>query len=149
MDRIDARDLKIAKGAGVDFSLWDFLHCRAEGPELALAYSSVFWPDLIEVDGLVLVKENYDVEYFARVAADCSREKIEATINTTYLQDLFGADARVADEKLWTALGEILRDCWKARAEAQFPGREFVSTFAWYSDDSDPGVTIYQKCEDT
>lgn len=70
-----------------------------------------------------------DAEYLARVAADCSRENVEATINTTYLQDLFGADAEGADESVWTALGELLRDCWKARVEALFPDREFAATF--------------------
>lgn len=144
MGRIDVAKLKIAKDAGGDFSFWDFLYRRADGPELALAYSSVFWPELVEIDGFVLIKENYDADCLARVRAECGPENVEGRINTTYLQDLFGPGAEGADEWVWTALGELIRDAWKAHAEALFPGREFAATFAWYSEDSDPGVTLYQ-----
>ena len=145
MNRIDLKVLTIVRGVGEDFSFWDFLCDRPEGPELALAYSTAFWPELVEVEGFVLLKEQYEAEYLARVKADYGREKVEATINTTYLQYLFGVGAEDADVSVWTALGELLRDTWKARAEAVFPDREFTTTFAWYSEDNnDPGVTLFQ-----
>ncbi len=90
-----------------------------------------------------MIRENYDPEYFTRVVAECSRENVESTINTTYLQDLFGVDSDV-DESQWTALGERLRDAWRACAETNFPNRKFAATFAWYSEDGDPGVTLFQ-----
>lgn len=144
MARGDLKALKIAKNVGDDCSFWDFLRDRSGGPELALIYSSVFWPELIEVEGFVFLKENYDAAYFARVAAECGRENVEATINTTYLQDVFGVGEEWPDNSVWTALGELLRDSWKARAEALFPDREFATKFAWYSEGGDPGVTFYQ-----
>lgn len=125
-------------------SLWDYLRSRAEGPEVALAYVSVFLPDIVEVDGFILIKENYDAEYLARVVATCAREKVEATINTTYLQDLFGSGTEGVDFSVWTAIGELVRDCWKKRAESLFPDREFAATFAWYTENGDPGVTLHQ-----
>ena len=144
MNRIDPRVLKIAQGAEDGFSFWDFLYNRWDGPEVALAYSTVFWPELVEVDGFVLLKEHYDAEYFADVIATSSRENVEARINTAYLQHLFTDNTEGTDESVWTALGELLRDTWKARAEAVFPDREFATTFAWYTEDSDPGVTLFQ-----
>ena len=157
MNRIDPKVLKIAQGTGNeseilkitqgigdDFSFWDYLYNRWDGPEVALAYSTAFWPELVEVEGFVLLKEQYEAEYLARVKANYGREKVEATINTTYLQDLFTDNTEGTDESVWTALGELLRDTWKARAEAVFPDREFATTFAWYTEDSDPGVTLFQ-----
>jgi hypothetical protein len=60
MDRIDRQELKMARNAGNDFSFWEFLCDKKAGPEMAIAYSTVFWPEFVEVDGFVLIKENYD-----------------------------------------------------------------------------------------
>lgn len=144
MTSIDPKMLKVAKAAEGSFSFWEFIRSRGEGPAIALAYAHVFWPELIEIEGFILVKENYDPEYLSRVMAECSRENVEATINTTYLQDLFGADGTRADQEVWTKLGELVRDAWKAHAQSQFPDKEFAATFAWYSEDGDPGVTLFQ-----
>jgi len=145
MSRIDPKALKISRKASPDgFSFWDFLRNRAEGPEVALAYAHVFWPELLEVDSFILIRENYDPEYLARITAEFGRENVEATINTTYLEDLFPVGVAEVDESVWTVLGESVRDAWKARAEAEFPGGEFTATFSWYSEGGDPGVTLFQ-----
>lgn len=144
MAPIDPKTLKIASVAGEDFSFWEFIRGRGDGEEVALAYAHVFWPELVEIEGFILVKENYDPEYLSRVVAECSRENVEATINTTYLHDLFKTDVPGTDQSVWTALGELIRDAWRGRAQTQFPHTEFTATFAWYSEDGDPGVTLFQ-----
>jgi hypothetical protein len=97
---------------------------------------------MVEVEGFVFIAENFDEEYLSRVRSEVAPEQIEATINTTYLSDLFGAVE--GDRIVWQMLGERVRDSWKARAESLFPDREFSASFSWYSDDGDPGVTICQ-----
>lgn len=125
-----------------DLSFWHYLHSRANGPAVALVYAKAFWPDFILVKDFVFLKENYDAEYFDRVTRDCDPALVEATINTTYLPDLFGAQD--VDDNVWQSLGEILCETWRARATFCFPERHFKAQFSWYSNGGDPGLTIHQ-----
>ena len=129
-------------------SAWDLLSTRANGPELATAYAKVFWPDLVEVDGYVLLAENFDHEYLNRIVSDHGRENVEATINTTYLATVFGPGPTEVADAVWEELGRLVCEAWKARAEQLFPGKKFVTEFQWYSEDEgDPGVTLRQAAQ--
>jgi hypothetical protein len=108
-----------------------------------LSYGRIFWPELVKVGEFVLLSEQYDPEYFARVSSECEDRQIESTINTVYLPDLFGPVE--VDEKTWSELGRLVAQCWKARAETAFPEMSFVATFQWYSADGDPGVSLCQE----
>ena len=145
MAAIDPRILHIAESVPGGFSFWNFLYHRREGAEVALAYARVFWPELVMVEGFVFLSENYDREYFDRVVSDYGGIQVEATINTTYLDELFGAGPIDADESVWCELGNVVGQCWKARAQSLFPSMRFATTFQWYSDDGDPGVTLFQE----
>jgi hypothetical protein len=136
------KDLAIAP-AGSETSFWECLFTRSEGPEVALLHAKAFWPDLLEVEGFILLDENYDPDYFARTLADYGAPKLEATINTTYLENLFGAGE--TKPEVIEALGRVLCDSWQARAKALFPDHEFVTHFDWYSSDGDPGVVLHQQ----
>ena len=67
MTKVDSTTPESQHGTDVSRSPWESIHSRDDGPAVALAYAYVFWPELIEVDGFVLIKENYDSEYLARV----------------------------------------------------------------------------------
>jgi hypothetical protein len=135
------RDLNLP-GGEPDFG--DYLSHVREGPEVAFVYGKIFWPDLIEVDGFVLLSENYDEVNYKRIRSEYPDSVIEDTINTTYIDDLFGAgDIDVSDE-VWEALGQLICETWKARAELLFK-RPFVCEFNWYSEYGEPGVTMYQQ----
>lgn len=120
---------------------WDSLASQGHPVGLALGYAKVFWPDFVEVEGFVLVAEHYTDDYFNRILEEVGAAELEATINTTYLRDLFGDGD--APEATWETLGNLLTRTWKAKAEVEFPHRSFRSTFAWYSDIGDPGITIF------
>jgi hypothetical protein len=126
-------------------SAWDILYDRADGPQVATAYAKVFWPDLIEIDGYVLLAENCDRGYLNRIVAEHGREIVEATINTTYLPTVFGPGPTEVADAVWEELGRLVCEAWKARAEQLFPGRKFITEFQWYSEhEGDPGVTLRQ-----
>ena len=108
-------------------------------------YSKLFWPELIEVDGFVLLAMNYDREYFDEVITNYGAENVEGHINLSYLQYLVGVGEYDCDDEIWELLGQTLCETWKQRAQYLFPQKSFVTEFAWYSDDiGDPGVTLYQ-----
>jgi hypothetical protein len=122
---------------------WDLLHQRRIGLDSGLAMARVFWPRLVEVNGFVFLEENYDPEYLERLIHTVDRSKIEATVNTVYLDSLFSQDPEPSDS--WPVLGRVVCECWISRASLLFPGREFLAEFQWFSDNADPGVTLQQK----
>ena len=125
--------------------LWDLLARERNPIELALLYGRAFWPELVQVQGFVLLAERYDEDYFERTLAEVGAEKLESTINTTYLRDLFGDEE--ADAWVWESIGATLAGSWKARAETLFPSRRFHCEFSWYSNIGDPGVTLFSERE--
>jgi len=126
-----------------DFSFLDCIYSASRGPEEALLYSKLFWPDMVDVDGHVFLAENYNRDYFDKVVSEYGVSKAEETINTTYLYNLVGGKDEFENE-VWEALGNVLCETWKHRAQYLFPERSFAVEFAWYSDHDDPGVTLYQ-----
>lgn len=146
----DPNILKLYRDSKNDLDdVTDYLYFDDKGPELALTYSKLFWPDLIEVEGLVLLSMNYTREYFDEVLTNYGAENVEGHINLCYLQYLIGTGEYDCDDEIWELLGETLCETWKQRAQYLFPEKSFVTEFAWYSDDiGDPGVTLYQpKCQ--
>lgn len=144
MRGIDIEKLRLVllgKDAPDQIDLWDILAHQNYEIELALLYGSAFWPDLIEVDGYVLLAENYDESAFRRLLITVGPQEIEKTINTTYLWQVFGRGE--AEDAVWERLGAVLCQSWKCRAESAFPDRRFYTEFAWYSDVGDPGITLY------
>ena len=122
-------------------SPWDRLYSQSIGPAKGVLVGKVVWPDLVEVEGFVLLSEHYDPAYFERIRREMGAENVEQTINLAYLPNLVGpVDAPDAE---WEMLGSLLCETWIWRARSMFPGREFSTTFQWYSD-MDPGVTLFQ-----
>lgn len=112
-----------------DFRLLDFIY--AEGsPVDALLYSSLFRPELLEVDGAILLRATVeDDDELARVRAvvrERGPAETERRFNLWEFSDLFGN--RLADigddeaELLMTRLAEM----WRCRLHARFPGRRFA-----------------------
>ncbi len=127
-----------------DFTIWNYLTYRAD-LEMAVAFSKLFWPDFIEVDGCVLLAEHYSSANFQswkeRYAGEMHR--IEAVINHAHVYDLFGnspADVEYPDE-LPRYLAEVLAACWRCSLQHAFPARAFVvEVYEGYG----PEVTFYQ-----
>lgn len=143
---MDPGKLSIVASSGLSpgkFSFWDYLAGRSDGPEIALAYGSLLWPQFVRVSGFILLEEHYDEAYFERVLRDYGPAKVEATINTTYLDNIVGA--KDVEQEVLEALGALLCETWVARAKLMFPDLDFVAQFDWYSDKGDPGITIFHK----
>ena len=121
---------------------WDSLGQRKHDALTALSFGSFFWPPLLLIDGFVLLAENYDPRYFRETLDRVGPTHLESTINTVYLDNYFAGSA-AADE--WERLGAQVCSAWKAKASAEFPGRNFVVEFSWYGAQSDPGVVLLQR----
>ncbi len=105
-------------------TFWDFLGVRGNF-ELAAAFSTLFWPELVEVNGCVLLKEQLSrtdlTEWTEKLEGD--RAGIEAMVNHVHMYDLFpNVELNVSDRVL-LHLAQTLRLCWLAAAREQFPER--------------------------
>jgi hypothetical protein len=113
------------------FNVLDLLH--SEGSPLdALLYSRLFWPEFVEYDAMVFLKETIedasDVARLREALAGYSndRSQTEKSFNFIDVGDLFGPLAGETDAELDESLAHRLRDMWQARLVALFPNRSFT-----------------------
>lgn len=107
-------------------SVWDLLGTSG-GTELAIAFSSLYWPELLEVEGCVLLRERYNPSNFRGWwdELDGDRSRIEGLINHVHLWDLCGcSEDEVSDEALQD-LARILALTWRCALQHEFPDQTF------------------------
>jgi hypothetical protein len=122
-------------------SLWDFA-AQQGGITLAVAFASLFWPSLVEVDGCVLLAERYDPAAFRewREKLGERREEIERTVNHVHIWDLFDPEVEEVPDEWITELARTIARTWRAALLEKFPGREGEVVLA--SDEADYGPTL-------
>lgn len=84
-------------------------------------------PKLIEVDGLVLVESQYNEATFAewRARLGDDRAALARTVNHFVVWDQLNAEGE-RDDHSDDMVAEFIAACWRARAAADFPGRNVV-----------------------
>jgi hypothetical protein len=112
------------QGFGGGVGLWDYAS-RKGGVTLAIAFARLFWPELIEVEDCVLLKERYDPTAFEQWRAQLGdqHEAIERTVNHVHLWDLFDPASEGVPEEGLDSLAAIIAETWRCALARQFPGR--------------------------
>lgn len=114
--------------------LWDYLFDEANH-EIAAAFSKLFWPEFIEVEGLILLAERYPKlgmtpkEFKKKLKTNPG--SIEYTVNhidISYMYHDFGMKAR-ANAKLYDYLARVLIFSWKHALSVAFPEKEFLCLY--------------------
>jgi hypothetical protein len=117
-------------GQDVDFDLIPARLIDATPGERALLYCRLFWPNFVEVDGMVFLEGTFDDEADMRRLRDAvhryegNRRRVEESFNFHELDLLFGGlqdSSQEHDE--W--LAERLAEMWNARLRDLFPDRGF------------------------
>ncbi len=96
-----------------------------------IALSHWFWPEFVEVQGCVLLKENYSEAHFKHWwdAVDGDQRRIETVLNNLNFEDLHvmthdglpdALEYRVLDE-----LSEVMAKTWQYCLHDSFPERSF------------------------
>jgi hypothetical protein len=102
----------------------DILHRNSDGIGFAHLYCSIIWPEFVEFDDMIFVQMNFTPDYVDQLRSDNPRIKpnrIEGTVNLTYLDNVFGA--RDTAENVVESVGRTLTRTWLAKAELEFPNR--------------------------
>jgi hypothetical protein len=117
-----------------NFDVLDFVAAFGS-PLQALMYSRFFWPEFVEIGGMVFLKESMEYEDDRRRLAEALEHyggdltQTEQAFNLVEVPSgLFtGYEARKQtkeEEDLW--LAQRLAQMWRACLSHRYPGREFV-----------------------
>lgn len=111
--------------------IWDYLSIRGDF-DLAAAFSKLFWPDFIEVDGCVLLREQYAPQNFSDWMQhfNGNRQEVEAMINHFHIVHMFLNSPQDVEypDRLYDYLVNILLVTWKHALTSAFPNKQFVFT---------------------
>lgn len=122
-------------------------------PLTAIMYSRLFWPEFVEIDGMVFMEGTIEDEgdrrqltlAFERCGKD--RSLTERSFNLVEVPaHLFGRNAgeTTEAEDFWFA--QRLRDMWDARLKTLYPERRFVvEVLTPETTGGEVGIIFYQK----
>lgn len=135
-----SRDLNVRK------DLFEKMYERKPCPSLSLLIARLVWPQFVEIHGLVLLADQVggDLAFVEKAIADAGPDRAEGRINTVYLDQLFGGEDSDETFSAIEAIGRILEQTWSIKAKQDFPSKDFVARFDYYSEEGDPGIVITQ-----
>jgi hypothetical protein len=107
------------------FTPLTWLYAKSE-LETAVAFTALFWPDVIERDGVVLLRAFFDPRVYEEWRNKLGDDKsaIERVMNHRHVGDLLPGADRVGFSNL-RYLGQVLAGTWRARLACAFPDRRF------------------------
>ena len=110
-----------------NFDVWSYLSLRADS-DLAAAFTKLFWPDFIEVDGCVILKRRYSPEILTRWMEQYGddRRAVETTVNHVHVKDLFLNSTKESSEQLYDFLVDALAFGWKQALQTRYPDKHFT-----------------------
>jgi hypothetical protein len=119
--------------------------------QLAIAFSTLFWPRFVEFDDCVLF-EDFSAESFEGFMQQTkgNREAVERVMNHRHLVDLFttavGDPVEEPTPEQLDYLGNVLRETWQAKLARDFPHLTITVAFDRESPDDllEYIVTFYQ-----
>ncbi|WP_346354352.1 hypothetical protein [Azotosporobacter soli] len=108
------------------FNWWSYVNLKAD-LQTALGFAKFYWPEIVEVDGCIILKDKFSKEMYDSWKEDCKGEKtcIEKTMNLYQLRDFFHINTQDdgnLEEQIET-LGNILLMFWNMSFKARFPER--------------------------
>ena len=118
---------RLAEWAEADPQLTPLTWLYAEADiEMAVAFTALFWPELVEQDGSVFLLESFDAEIHAQWKDKLGDDApaIERMMNHRHVGDLLPGADRVGFANL-RHLGHVLAATWRTRLADAFPERRF------------------------
>ncbi|HYG64313.1 MAG TPA: hypothetical protein VEL74_17175 [Thermoanaerobaculia bacterium] len=131
-------------GNGIDVGAW--IGCSGNF-QLAVGYSTIFWPRFVEFEGYVL-RDGFSVDSLRGFQHRCAgdRKAVEAVMNHLHIADIQHYGCEDISRERIVYLGQVLREIYEAKLAWQFPQRRFeVHLYAPDTDDLlDYEITFFQ-----
>jgi hypothetical protein len=135
------------------FNAFDLIY-KFGSPLTALLYSELFWPEFVEVEGMVfLASEVEDDDDRERVTVALARyggneQRVERSFNYVEIPSLFGHRVEESSELEDRLLTERIAAMWRFRLAERFPSRIFEVTIVEPDDsDDEVGIRFFQVSE--
>ena len=129
---IDRLKKKYSNVDTTNFNLFDFIHSVGSGLE-ALMYSKLFWPDFVEIDGMIFLKDwtiedEDDINRIRKTFEDLGRDpqETEKFVNLIEIPYMFGQRIGEIEDDEYYWLAEIICVMWRCRLGLLYPNRKFV-----------------------
>ena len=127
--------------------------------EIAAAFSKLFWPEFIEVDGLVLLAERYPKMGYTpeeyKEELETNPGSIEFLVNTLPIGYMFygfgmslneeGPVTAVYSQQLKDYLARTLLTFWKYALKEAFPDKEFTFLYLVDPDGANRRISFFQS----
>lgn len=110
------------------FTWWNYINMKSD-ITTTLGFAKFFYPDIIERNGCIFLKDNFDEKRYKRWKAECGTDKssLEKAMNSYELKDFFHINSDFEDkcinEKIIT-LGIVLKKFWLLSFNDRFPNRK-------------------------
>ena len=135
-----------------NFNVLDYVYAFGS-PLQALMYSKLFWPEFIEIEDMVFLKDRMEDEDDRRAVLkvleqhEGNRSKTEQAFNLFEIpQDMFGKKMGETTEEEDRYLAEILVEMWQCRLQMLFPNRSFkVMLLTAEETGGEIGILFYQS----
>lgn len=113
------------KANGDEFSLWDYLF-GVSNIEIAIAFTKLFWPDIIEREGGIFLSEAFNPEIYEQWKAKFGNDitSIERVMNHQHIDDMLPGADKVGVDNLYY-LGVAIAQMWQSRLKSVYPERRF------------------------
>ncbi len=114
-------------GFGIDLD--GYLSCLGNY-EIAIAFSTFFWPTFVEHDGCILngIPDAKNYEDWKATTND-DKSSIEGLLNHVHIVDLFPNVEHSPTRDQIVYLGRQMQQMWSAKLKIDFPRDEFVVEF--------------------
>jgi hypothetical protein len=135
-----------------NFNVLDYVYAVGS-PLQALMYSKLFWPEFIEVEDMVFLKDRIEDEDDRSAVLkvleqhEGNRRRTEQAFNLFEIPpDIFGKKMRETTEEEDCYLAEILVEMWQCRLQMLFPNRSFkLVSLTAEETGGEIGILFYQS----
>ncbi len=136
------------------FNAFDLIY-KFGSPLTALLYSELFWPEFIEVEGMVFLASDVEdksdqkriISALVRYGGD--KQRVEKSFNNVEVPWLFGRQAAESSDLEYRLLTGRIAAMWRARLAERFPDRAFEVTIVEPGDsDDEVGIRFFQVSEE-
>lgn len=119
---------------------------------LAIGFSFIFWPDFIEHNDCVFIKNHFSISNFdnwTKTACVNNYAQIESVMNHIHILDLFSREEirNIITIDQVKFLGKKICEMYSVKLKSDFPERQFTFTFNCDKDLEldEYEITFYQK----
>lgn len=131
------------------FGIHDFVSAFGS-PVEAIAYGKLFWPDFVEVEGMVflasMVEDESDEQRVREALGQCiaNRAEVQKSFNLLEVPSgIFGKRACESSNEVDEELARLIGTTWKCRLATEYPDRSFVVEVSCELND-EPTVSFHE-----